>query len=130
MRTILSFAALLGLAAPAMAQSDFVVATAAQQQAIIVQCQQDLGYGAAGLSLGHGGSGAKGSAEVLMAVPNAQISPAAANEINACARSSAAAVVYAAPAPRHKPAPRAHVVATYGCPPDAPVMYRGTMYCR
>lgn len=131
--TSLTLAMGLTTGGAAVAQSNFDVASADEQRAILIQCQQDLGYGAAGLTIrtSYASNTIKGGTYALQVTPNAQISPAAATEINTCARTSAAAVVYGqtAPAPRQvRAAPVVQRAAN--CPPGAPVLYRGTLYCR
>ncbi|KMK66359.1 hypothetical protein [Puniceibacterium sp. IMCC21224] len=133
MRRVMSSAIVVAVAlsgGAALAQSDYDVASISQQRAMLVQCQKDLGYGAAGLTIGTDfGSGAKRSVQRLRVVPNAQISPAAASEINQCAESSVIGTSYGQPAPKVRRKVPMVTVDLVGCTPDAPALYRGTLYC-
>ncbi len=132
MRASLTLAALTLSAGAASAGSHGMTQghSAGAQREAIVQCQRDLGYGAAEIRIGKAhASGAKGTSHDLLVLPGGYITPAAAREINDCAAARLSAR-YHQPAPQpvlRRAVPVAPV--TYGCPPGAPVMYRGTLYC-
>ncbi len=103
--------------------------TADDHRAVILQCRKDLGYGAAQIRITTGFEKASGAGAVPRVLPAGYITPVAAAEINACAQSRLAAH-HVRPAPVaviRRTAPVAPVA--YGCPPDAPFLYRGTLYC-
>lgn len=102
--------------------------TAEAQRTAIIQCQRDLGYGAAEIRVSTGyASDAKGASYDLRVLPGEYITAAAAAEINHCAESRLTSL-YRQPVPVLQK--RVHVAPVgYGCVPDAPVLYRGTLYC-
>lgn len=102
-------------------------AAQAADRATLIQCQRDLGYGAAPLKIHTDyNSYAKGVDYDIRVVPHGLITAAAAAEINACA----AVGGYTRAAPVPVPVATVAVPApSVLCPPDAPTLYRGTLYC-